>query len=107
MKTIFISIRATLVAFVCLLMSSCSDVELAPQQVPFQDEDIPQADQAGRKKKAPVSVFRVDGRDYDFNYDSEGRLLSIDASDQGGLIYQYVVRYDGDQFIAADLVENG
>lgn len=98
---------ATLVAFVFLFTSSCTDVELAPRQVTSMNEDISQEDKAGRKKKVSVSVFSVDGRDYEFIYDGEGRLSSINASDQGGLIYQYIVRYDGDQFIAADLVENG
>jgi hypothetical protein len=103
MKTLCTSLRVTLIAFVCLL-TSCTDDVLRNHQAAVLDDF---SDEAARKKMAPVSVFSVNDRDYDFIYDDSGRLSSIIVTSGGDLMYQYIVHYKGDQFVGADLVENG
>ena len=94
-----------LIACVCLL-SSCTDDVLVPE-VSGTVNDLSVNSATARKKAPPVSMFSRDDRSYAFNYDEQGRLASIDATSNGTLLYQYIVHYQGDRFVRADLVENG
>lgn len=106
MKTLCTYFCPTLVALM-FLVNGCTEHVVTPHQAEIHVNAVSDNDDAARKKTAPVSIFSVDGRDYEFVYDVNGRLSSIVATSGGALIYEYVVHYKGDRFVGADLVENG